>query len=144
MSIRNWSFSKLWAVTACFWVVAFGAGEVLDYFDLGGLAAFALAVAPAFLAGAWAGTHPEIAAWPRARLAAMWGLALGTLLGATEYVGHWRAVALVIAAPVAILSLRWYELTEGAPRFRNLPASSLPGAIVTPPPAEPPKRLSAN
>lgn len=146
LAIRDWSFTKLWAVTAATWFVAWGGAEALDYFDIGGLATFALAMVPAFLAGAWAASHPAIAQWPRARLVAMWALALATYFGATDYVGHWRAVALVIAAPVAILSLRWYELTGGGPpraRLETMESITLPGSIVTPPPSPPPKRLPA-
>jgi hypothetical protein len=141
MSIRDWSFTRLWAVTAAIWLVAWGANEALDYFDIGGLATFALAMVPAFLAGAWAASHPAIALWPRPRLIAMWALAGGTFLGATEYVHHWRALALVIAAPVAVLSLRWYELTAGTPLRVELKPTTVPDAIVTPAPSPAPKRL---
>jgi hypothetical protein len=140
MSVRNWSFARLWAVTAAVWLVALAAGNVLDYFDIGGLGTFALAAVPAFLAGAWAGTHPEIGSWQRTRLVAMWCLAFAAFFGATEYVGHWRALAAVIAAPVAILSLRWYELTGGGPPRPELSPPPGPEPVVTPPP--PPSRRS--
>jgi len=134
MSIRQWSFARLWAVTAFCWLGALVVGEVLDYFDLGGLATFAIALIPAFLAGAWAGTHPDIAGWPRVRVAAMWAFTLGLFVAATECVGHWRVVGVALAAPVAVLTLRWYELTGGAPRAPLPPYPVSGEPIVTPPP----------
>lgn len=127
MSMRQWSFTKFWAVSAGIWVLAGLAGAVTDYFDALEPAVLVLAYIPAFLAGGWAGEHPEIASWPRARLIAMWVLAFGALVGGTDYLDHWRMAATVIAAPVAILTLRWYELTGGTG----------PTAPLSPPPESP-------
>jgi hypothetical protein len=136
MAIRTWSFAKLWAVAAVIWVVAFSVRDLLDYFDLGNFLPFAIAAIPAFLAGAWAGTHPEIVEWPRARLGALWGFTAAAFFGVSGCVGHWRALAVALAAPAAVLSLRWYELTQGRPTLRQGPAT-----IVPPPPPPPPPQL---
>ena len=127
MAIRNWSFTKLWAMTAGVWVLAALAGAAADYFDRFGVVVLVLAFIPAFLAGGWAGEHPEIAVWPRTRLIAMWALALCALVGATDCLDHWRLAAAAIAAPVAILTIRWYELTAGTG----------PRTELSPPPASP-------
>ncbi len=141
MSIKTWSFARLWAISAAIWLLALSVGELLDYFDLGSLATFAFATIPAFLAGAWAGSHPEIGNWPRVRVAAMWSFALAGFLGVAEHVGHWLTLAAVLAAPVAILTLRWYELTQGVPRLSAPAPSSGSYSVITPPPPPPPPRL---
>jgi drug/metabolite transporter (DMT)-like permease len=125
--IRAWSFTRLWAVTAVIWVVAGGAAAVADYFDAFGMAVVGLAFLPAFLAGAWAGEHPEIREWPRVRLIAMWLLLGIGFAGATDFIDHWRLAAAVAAAPATILTLRWYELLNGGP------GPSLPPTTTTEP-----------
>lgn len=127
MAIRNWSFTKLWAVSAIVWAFAALAGAAADYFDRLGVVVLLLAFIPTFLAGGWAGEHPEIATWPRTRLIAMWTLALCAVVGMTDYLDHLRLAAAVIAAPVAILTIRWYELTGGTgPRVPVLPPPASP------------------
>jgi hypothetical protein len=121
--IRAWSFTRLWAVTAVIWVVAGGAAAVADYFDALGMAVAGLGFLPAFLAGAWAGEHPEIREWPRVRLIAMWVLLGIGFVGATDFIDHWKLAAAVGAAPAAILTLRWYELIT-AGRGPSLPAAT--------------------
>jgi len=111
--IRSWSFAKLWAVTGLIWLVAAGASVVADYFDVLGLAVAGVAFLPAFLAGAWAGEHPEIREWPRVRLVSIWALLGLGFLGLTDVIDHWRLAAAVAAAPATILTLRWYELVSG-------------------------------
>lgn len=141
MAIRTWSFSKLVAVAAVIWLVALGIGELLDYLDLGNVVTFAVAAIPAFLTGAWAGSHPEIAGWPRVRLGAVWLFAVAAFLGASDCIGHWRALAVALAAPAAILTLRWYELTGGVPRLTGPTPPPDPYSIVTPPPPPGPPQL---
>jgi hypothetical protein len=137
MAIRTWSFTKLWAVSAGIWLVAWMLAQLLDYFDGPSLFAFAIASVPAFLAGAWAAAHPEIAEWPRIRLGALWAFVFATFVGASECLHHWGALAVTLAAPAAVLSLRWYELTRSPLRFRELPST-----VITPPPPPPaPPRL---
>jgi hypothetical protein len=120
-SIQSWSFTRLWAVSAFIWLVAAGMAEVADYFDVLGLAVLAVAFLPAFLAGAWAGEHPEIQQWPRIRLIAMWVLVLIGFGGATDFLDHWKLAAAAAAAPVTILTIRWYELVGSAPALPPLP-----------------------
>lgn len=132
MAIRNWSFTKFWAVTAGVWVLAALAGAAADYFDRLGLVVLIIAFIPGFLAGGWAGEHPEIAAWSRARLIAMWALAACTFVGATDFLDYWRLAAAVIAAPVVILTIRWYELTGARGSRTELPAPP-PGSTLSPP-----------
>jgi hypothetical protein len=132
MALRDWSFTRLWAVTAGIWLAAAGAGEIADYFGRFGIVVLGIAFLPAFLAGAWAGEHSEIAHWPRARLFSMWALTLCAFLGATDYVDHWRLAASVVAAPVAILTLRWYELTAGAEPRHEIPTAVPTEASIPP------------
>ena len=79
----------------------------VDAFEVG---VAALAFLPAFIAGAWAGEHPEIRDWPRMRLISMWVLLGLGYLGVSDYMHHWRFAAAVAAAPAAVLTLRWFEL----------------------------------
>lgn len=123
MSIRAWSFTKLWTVTAVSWFAAMLAEAASDYFDVFDGAVLVLALVPAFLAGAWAGEHAEIGTWPRARVVAMWVVAGAAYFGATDMLDHWRLAAVAVAAPVAVLTFRWYELTEAA---RTLPSAQAP------------------
>jgi hypothetical protein len=37
MSLRTWSFTRLWAVTAISWLAAVAAGALADYFDAFGV-----------------------------------------------------------------------------------------------------------
>ncbi len=111
VSIRNWSFTKLWAVTGTIWLISAGAYVVADYFNAFELAVAGLAFLPAFLAGAWAGEHPEIREWPRIRLISMWVLLGLVYFGLTDWIDHWRFAAAVAAAPATILTLRWVELS---------------------------------
>ena len=113
--IRSWSFTRLWAVTAFLWLVAGGAAAAADYFEFFGVGVLALGLLPAFLAGAWAGEHPDIREWPRVRLIAMWVLVVIGFTGATDYLDHWRLAAAVVAAPASILTIRWYELVSSPP-----------------------------
>lgn len=108
--IRSWSFAKLWAVTGTIWLIAAGASVVADYFNTFEIGVAAIAFLPAFLAGAWAGEHPEIRDWPRVRLIAIWVMVGLGYFGLTDYLDHWRLAAAVAAAPAAILTLRWFEL----------------------------------
>lgn len=139
MSVRSWSLTKLWAVTALIWAVAGGLAEVADYFDVFEMGPAALAFLPAFLAGAWAGEHPEIRDWPRIRLIAMWVLLGLGYFGATDFLHHWRVAAAALAAPPTILTLRWLEL-GGLNQGRvppplttepRLPAAGRPGSGST-------------
>jgi hypothetical protein len=126
--IRSWSFTRLWAVSALIWLVAAGAAVAADYFDEFGIGVLAVAFLPAFLAGAWAGEHPEIREWPRVRLIAMWVLVLIGFAGATDYLDHWKLALAVVAAPATILTIRWYELVTSTP-----PAPTLPPPVTTEP-----------
>lgn len=125
-AVRNWSFSKLWAVTGMIWLMAAGATEVADYFDAFEVGVAALAFLPAFIAGAWAGEHPEIRDWPRMRLISMWVLLGLGYLGLSDYMHHWRFAAAVAAAPAAVLTLRWFELAGHS-------ATTLPAPKTTEP-----------
>lgn len=136
MSIRTWSLTKLWAVTAATWVGAWVLLRLCGYFDISGLLPFTVAAVPGFLAGVWAGSHPELAEWPRVRIVALWVFALGTIIAASDFVWHWSALTMVVAAPAAVLSLRWYELTHAQVRLGHDPAP-----IVTPPPRPNPPQL---
>ncbi len=108
--IRSWSLTKFWAVTGTIWLIAAAASVVADYFNTMELAAAAVGFLPGFLAGAWAGEHPEIKDWPRLRLISMWVLLGLGYFGLTDFIDHWRWAAAVTAAPAAILTLRWFEL----------------------------------
>jgi hypothetical protein len=108
--ISTWSFTKLWAVSGMIWLIAAGASVVADYFNTFELGAAAIAFLPAFLAGAWAGEHPEIREWPRVRLISMWAMLGLGYFGLTDFIDHWRLAAAVAAAPAVILTLRWFEL----------------------------------
>jgi hypothetical protein len=118
-------------------MAACGAAALADWFDVPGLPVLGLAMVPALLAGAWAGEHPEIREWPRARLIAMWVLAGAACLAASDLVHYVRLTAAIIAAPVALLSFRWYELNSGPPEPAALPPSTTTTDAVTAPQSPP-------
>ncbi len=121
MAIRTWSFTKLWAMSFVIWLLATVLFRAVNYADADGLQLFVLAFAlsPAFLAGAWAGSHPEIAGWPTFRIGAMWGLAGAVCLIISDTIHWWRLPIGLIAAPLIMVTLRWYELTH--PTRKALP-----------------------
>ena len=130
MAIRSWSFTKFWAVSVILWLLAASVANINRYYDSFGLIAAVLGFLPAFLAGAWAGTHPEIGSWPRVRLVSMWTMVIGAIIVLSDTSG-WRIPLVLIGAPAAIFSLRWYELTQ--PQSRIEP----PSTPVVPPDTPP-------
>ncbi len=119
MAIRTWSFTKLWAVSSIIWLTSMALFDLIGYYDSLQLLVLALALSPAFLAGAWAGDHPEIATWPTFRIGAMWGLGAAVGLIISDTIHWWRLPAGLLAAPLTILTLRWYEVTR--PAWKALP-----------------------
>ena len=115
MSIRNWSFTRFWAMASATWLVAFALLAVVDEVRgyVGPLAVvglLALTFAPAFWAGAWAGSHPEIGLWPRGRIFVMWFLGVGLVLlvgGPLQAVGGFAVAGVV--APLIVLTWAWRE-----------------------------------
>lgn len=126
MAIRSWSFTRFWTVSAFLWLLAATISDWGGYYRSIGLLAAILGFAPAFLAGSWAGEHPEIAHWPRVRLITMWFVILFAILAVNDATHEWHAALLVIGAPAAIFTLRWYELTAASHRIE----------AVSPPPRE--------
>jgi hypothetical protein len=116
MAIRSWSFTKFWSVSVILWLVAAGIANINRYYEGWGLLAAGLGFLPAFLAGAWAGSHPEIGQWPRVRLFSMWTMVLGSIIVLSDTSG-WRIPLVLIGAPAAIFTLRWYELTQPPSRI---------------------------
>lgn len=112
MAVRTWSFTKLWAVSSLIWLASTALFDAANYYDSLQLVVLALALSPAFLAGAWAGEHPEIAAWPPFRIGAMWGLGAAVCFVIADTVHWWRLSAGLISAPLIVVTLRWYELTH--------------------------------
>jgi hypothetical protein len=111
VSVRTWSFARFWSVTALIWVAAglvSGMGSQNE--APAHIIALGLAFVPAFVAGEWAGTHPEIRDWPLARLLAMWLFAILAVMGMSDALRDARFVASVVLAPVAILTVRWVEM----------------------------------
>ncbi len=111
MSIRTWSLTRFWAVTAVCWLAA----VVLSQ-GSGPLFGLVLAVIPAFLAGAWAGSHDEIRTWPVIRVVALWVVPAGTMTAAGDgLLREWKIAASIVLAPVAIFTVRWFELRRARP-----------------------------
>ena len=137
MAIRAWSFTKFWTVSALLWFLAAAISDLDHYIRALGLLSAVLGFAPAFLAGSWAGHHPEIAAWPRVRLIAMWVLVVAAAGALSQPVGQWSIPLVLIGAPAAIFTLRWYELTGGhqrleAPRPPVVPPTTPPdGSLIS-------------
>jgi hypothetical protein len=119
MAIRAWSFTKFWTVSAILWFAAAGISDVDHYYRSLGLLAAIFGFAPAFLAGSWAGHHPEIGQWPRVRLIAMWVLVLAASAALSRSMNGWALPLVLIGAPATIFSLRWYELTGGRERLKE-------------------------
>lgn len=119
MAIRDWSFTKFWAISVFFWFCATTLLGIADYWsrELLGLPAVLVGLTPAFLAGAWAGSHPEIAYWPRVRLVSMWVMVLGVIAMLSDPLSSWRLPLVMIGAPAVIFTLRWYEVSPIAPRI---------------------------
>lgn len=134
MAIRSWSFTKFWSVSVILWLCAAAVAEAGDYYRSLGLFAAILGFLPAFLAGQWAGDHPEIAEWPRVRLVSMWLMVFFAIAAVNDAVHSWSLPLALFGAPAAIFTLRWYELTSTA-QFR-LPQSPAPPPSV--PPTTPP------
>jgi hypothetical protein len=115
MSIASWSFTRFWATVGLIWLLAFALLAYLQRLGpglapLGAITLVALAFAPGFLAGSWAGTHPEIAGWPAGRLLVMWLLGLGSVVltaGPLQAVGGFALGAIV--APLVVLTWAWRE-----------------------------------
>ena len=115
MSIRSWSLTRYWAMTFATWLLAFALLVVLDDVKdyVGPLAAvilLALPFAPAFWAGSWAGSHPEIGLWPTGRIFVMWFLGAGVIAlvgGPLQDVGGFVLGAIV--APLTVLTWAWKE-----------------------------------
>lgn len=130
MAIRSWSLTKLWAVSACIWLAAASCTALSDYYDWPRIFILAFAFIPAFLAGAWAEHHPEIASWPWFRIATMWTITLAVGFSIADTIHFWRLPAALLGAPVVILTLRWYELTHGGRKL--LPPPRTPSSSVPP------------
>ncbi len=131
MAIRAWSFTKFWTVSALLWFIAATISDLDHYLRSLGLLSAVLGFAPAFIAGAWAGHHPEIGQWPRVRLIAMWVLVVAAAGAVSHPVGQWSVPLVLIGAPAMIFTLRWYELTGGRSRLAE------PGGPVVPPSTPP-------
>jgi hypothetical protein len=123
-------------MSALLWLAAAFMSAVSGEGGGGRLLALVLAGVPPFLAGAWAGSHPEIRDWPVIRLVALWFFPICGLVGASDSLSaEWQFVAMIVLAPVAILTVRWFELRGG----RSSRAVSLPPALPeTPIPATTP------
>lgn len=132
MAIRSWSFTKFWSVSVILWLLAAAVAEAGGYYRGLGLLSAILGFFPAFLAGQWAGDHPEIAHWPRVRLATMWIMVLCAVAAVNDSVRSWTLPLVLLGAPAAIFTLRWYELTSGASRI--LPPAPPPSVPPTTPP----------
>lgn len=133
MAIRTWSFTKFWSVSVILWLLAAAVGN-LGYYDSFALLAAGLGLLPAFLAGAWAGSHPEIGHWPRVRLFSMWTMVIGAIIVLNDNSG-WRIPLVVIGAPATIFTLRWYELTQTQSRIEPpsnpiIPPDTPPGGSL--------------
>ena len=116
MSIRTWSFTRLWAVAAGYWLAAIVFAALSVEAGPARLLALILASVPAFLAGAWAGSHAEIRDWPIIRLVAIWVFPAFALFGASGTMLRERTfVAAIVFAPILVLTVRWFEL-RGAGR----------------------------
>jgi hypothetical protein len=126
MTVGSWSLTKFWATCVTIWFLAASLLSVVGFSESLTLLALAFAFSPAFLAGSWAETHPEIAAWPRFRIIAMWVIAGAAWLAVGDTIDTWRLPAALVATPVTILTLRWYELTRGL-------SHTLPGRPSAPP-----------
>ena len=114
MSIRNWSLTRYWAITFGSWLAAFtlltGFESLRDYGSVALVPLLVLTFAPAFWAGIWAGSHPEIRFWPPGRIVVMWVLGAGLILlvgGPLEEVGGFAVAAII--APLTILTWAWRE-----------------------------------
>jgi hypothetical protein len=121
--LRNWSFTRLWVAITLAWLLALVAGSYRISSPVIGAFAIGLALAPAFLAGAWAGEHQEIEAWPRIRLVAMWALAGAAFLGINETFALGWLPGAVACAPIGILTIRWIELRD-SPTLLPAPATA--------------------
>jgi hypothetical protein len=132
MAIRAWSFTKFWTVSTILWFFAAALADIDYFYRSLGLVSAILGFAPAFLAGSWAGEHPEIARWPRVRLVAMWVLVVAAAGALSRSMNGWGLPLVLIGAPATIFTLRWYELTGARPR---LPESN---DSPTVPPTTPP------
>jgi hypothetical protein len=113
-STRSWSFTTLLAAIVGTWFLAIGAWIVSADAPFLHVVSLGLALLPPFLAGSWAGAHPEIRDWSRIRLGALWLLAVVAVLAIDEQRGEWK-LAVIVVAPVAILTIRWLEVRRSAP-----------------------------
>jgi len=115
VSIRSWSLTRYWAMTFSTWLLAFALLSVLDEVNdyagpMAPVTLLALAFAPAFWAGSWAGSHPEIGLWPAGRILVMWFLGAGVIVlvgGPLQDVGGFALGAVV--APLTVLTWAWKE-----------------------------------
>jgi hypothetical protein len=131
MSLRSWSLTTYWVVSTIIWTATAALVPLAERRDWLQVGLIAMAFSPAFLAGAWAAHHPEIAHWPRVRIFALWGFAVAVILAVGDAIDSWKLPSAVIGAPLAILTLRWLE-TMGARREPDLPLqTSTP--VPTPP-----------
>lgn len=119
MAIRSWSFTKFWAVSTILWFITAGLDDINHYYRSLGLLQVIFAFSPAFLAGAWAGSHPEIAQWPRVRIVTIWTMVLLVFAALNDTMNGWNLPLILIGAPATIFTLRWYELTGGRPQLRE-------------------------
>lgn len=132
MAIRAWSFTKFWTVSVILWFIAALLNDVNHYFYRSfGLLQVIFAFSPAFIAGSWAGTHPEIGQWPRVRIVTMWTMVLLVAAALNDTMNSWTFPLVLLGAPAAIFTLRWYELTGGR---QQLPKPAEPVVPPTTPP----------
>lgn len=114
LSTRSWSFTTLWAAIVGTWFLAIGVWVVSADAPFLRVLSLGVALLPPFLAGSWAGAHPELRDWSLIRIGALWLLSVVAVLAINEQQGEWK-LAVIVAAPVAILTIRWLEVRRSAP-----------------------------
>jgi len=121
-------------MSCCCWLSAIAVANLTADLRGGRMVAVVLAAMPGFLAGAWAGTHPEIREWPLIRLISIWLFPMLGLVAVSDTLrGEGGVVALALFAPVAIFTVRWFELrgSRGA-RPVSIPATTPGGGTPIP------------
>jgi hypothetical protein len=152
MAARTWSFTRLCAMACLTWLGAIGLYTLADEFDVDHWTLVLLPIlvalyVPTFWAGSWASTHPEIERWPRERLIVMWLLGLGALLIFGDDFHGFKLLAGAVAAPLLLITTRWYELHSGPKEKEQIvartdaPPLPAPRTGSTPPSGVPPVSL---
>ena len=129
--------TRLCAMACLTWTGAIGLYALADEFNLDHWTLVLLPIlvalyAPTFWTGSWAGGHPEIQRWPRERLIVMWLLGLGGLFTFGNDFHGFKLLAGAVAAPMLLITTRWYELNSGNREENQLPGPPETPSLATP------------